>query len=166
MRCSMSDRELSGWEDGIFEDGEWIHWDWINEQIERQALAQRFPKASPELIEILDQLVDAASAYRTLTGRYLQVWGELGELYAEIAFGLKRHRPHSQGSDGKLGNDFIEVKTLSPEKGAMRVRVRRAGNFNKLLIVKITADFQFDTRLVERAALHDTRDGYVHFDWK
>jgi hypothetical protein len=130
-----------------------------------QELARRFPKASPELIEILDQLVTGASAYRAFTRRYLQVWGELGELYAEIAIGLKRHRPCCQGSDGKLGNDFIEVKKLSPEKRGMRVRVRRAGNFSKLLVVTITADFQFETRLIDRALLLDGGDAYLYFDW-
>ena len=55
-----------------------------------------------------------------------------------------------QGSDGKLGNDFVEVKTISPEKTKSTVTVRRRGNFSKLLVVKIDDEFNFEGRLVDR----------------
>lgn len=71
------------------------------------------------------------------------IWGELGELYAEVKYGIKRHKPHTQGSDGKLGNDFFEVKTISPEKSNGQIEVKRAGNFNKLIVVKIDLSFKF-----------------------
>jgi hypothetical protein len=87
----------------------------------------------PELVMIFESLVENAMSYHELTGRYLQIWGELGELYAEIKYGIKRHKPHTRGSDGKLGNDFIEIKTISPEKDGGKVQVKRAGNFNRLL---------------------------------
>src|SRR5690606_25160855 len=90
---------------------------------------------------------------KELTGRYLQIWGELGEFYAEVKYGLKRHRAHAPGSDGKLGNDFVEVKTISPEKGGDSVSVKRAGNFNKLLIVRISFDFEFESLMVDRESL-------------
>ncbi|MFA0350599.1 hypothetical protein AB4486_27240, partial [Vibrio sp. 10N.222.55.C6] len=65
-------------------------------------------KVNPKLEVIFEKLVDNAEAFYDLTNRYLQIWGELGELYAEINYGIKRHKPHTKGSDGKLGNDFIE----------------------------------------------------------
>ncbi|HEY6641896.1 hypothetical protein [Povalibacter sp.] len=89
----------------------------------------------------------------------------MGELFAEIKFGLKRHRAHAQGSAGKLGNDFVEVKTISPEKRAGRVHVKRAGNFNKLLIVKITEDFEFEARLIGREALGKGKGKLARFSW-
>lgn len=111
------------------------------------------PAAHPRLIAIFEDLVESAKSYNKLTGRYLQIWGELGELFAEIKYGIKRHKPHTKGSDGKLGNDFIEVKTISPEKNKDQVKVKRAGNFNKLLIVKIYKDFSFKGQLIARRDL-------------
>ncbi|WP_330970617.1 hypothetical protein, partial [Lysobacter sp. A3-1-A15] len=122
--------------DGIWDDGEWISWNYINEHLEEQELRAEYPSASIDLIRAFEDLVGVAVTYKELTGRYLQIWGELGEFYAEIKYGLKRHRAHAPGSDGKLGNDFVEVKTISPEKGGSCVLVKRAGNFNKLLVVR------------------------------
>ncbi|HZO52699.1 MAG TPA: hypothetical protein VFB63_08280, partial [Bryobacteraceae bacterium] len=89
----------------------------------------------------------------------------LGELYAELKFGVKRHRPHTRGSDGRLGNDFIEVKTISPEKTSDHVHVKRAGNFNKLLIVKINADFAFEARMVDRSVLGKGKGKRARLAW-
>jgi hypothetical protein len=171
--------------DGIYdtEDGEWISWDWINEQTDLQDLEaapetsapilqelkddptrstpilaapeRKEPKANlaqsnPKLRELFDSLVSMAQKYHGLTERYLQIWGELGELYAELEYGIKRHKPGTPGSDGRLGNNFVEIKTISPEKGAQRVHVRRKGNFNKLLVVKISHDFKFESRMLDR----------------
>src|SRR4051812_38503390 len=115
MRCAMNGQDYAEFSDGVCDDGEWISWDWINGQIYRQELAETYPDTDPELVEVFEKLVEAARDYKALTDRYLQIWGELRELYAEIKFGVKRHRPHAAGSDGKLGNDFVEVKTISPE---------------------------------------------------
>lgn len=123
------------------------------------------PEINPELEEIFEALVDSAEAFYKLTNRYLQIWGELGELYAEIEYGIKRHRPHTKGSDGKLGNDFIEIKTISPEKSKEEVRVKRAGNFNKLLIVKISRDFTFEAKLVARKNLPKGDSKHVKATW-
>ena len=79
--------------------------------------------------------------------------GELGELYAELKYSIKRHRPHAQGSDGRLGNDFVEVKTITPLKGEQKVSVRRSGHFNKLIVVRISADYEFEARLISRTKL-------------
>ena len=132
MHCAMTGQDYPESSDGICDDGEWISWDWINGQLYQQELADIYPNADLELVDVFAQLVEAATDYKALTGRYLQIWGELGELYAEIKFGVKRHRPHAAGSDGKLGNDFIEVKTISPENAKSKVHVKRAGNFSKL----------------------------------
>jgi hypothetical protein len=114
VRCAMTDREYSDYSDGIWDDGEWISWDWINSQIQQQELRAHYPHANPCVLAIFQNLVGSAMAYKATTGSYLQIWGELGELYAQIKYGLKRHRAHACGSDGKIGNDYVEVKTISP----------------------------------------------------
>ncbi|MCK7536051.1 MAG: hypothetical protein MZV63_36235 [Marinilabiliales bacterium] len=99
----MNDREYADISDGIWDDGEFVSWDWINGELAAQERQKEFPGVSRELIEMFDHLVDVSIEYRYVTGRFLPLFGEMGELYAEIRFGIKRHRPMSQGSDGKLG---------------------------------------------------------------
>ncbi|MEZ9667440.1 hypothetical protein AB4284_07115 [Vibrio breoganii] len=124
-----------------------------------------FSGVNPELETIFESLVDSADAFYRLTNRYLQIWGELGELYAELKYGIKRHKPHTKGSDGKLGNDFIEIKTISPEKKKEAVKVKRAGNFNKLLIVKISPDFKFEGQLIARKELQKGEGKHATASW-
>lgn len=103
------------------------------------------------------------ASIRRVSGRYLQLWEELGELYAEINFGIKRYRPMAQGSDGKLGNDFVEVS--SPEKRGEEVSVKRSGNFSKLLVVKIDATFEFEARMIDRSALKKGDGQHASVSW-
>jgi hypothetical protein len=84
---------------------------------------------------------------------YLQVWGELGEIYAEIKFGLRRHVTHAPGSDGTIDGKLGEVKTISPEKASDIVLVKSQDNFEQLLIVRIDRDFQFRSKLIDRSEL-------------
>ena len=119
----------------------------------------------PELITIFNNLVANAASFFQLTNRYLQIWGELGELYAEIEYGIKRHKKHAQGSDGKIGNDFIEVKTISPEKSSNEVRVKRNGHFNKLLIIKISKDFTFEGQLIARKKIPKGEGKHAKVPW-
>lgn len=119
-----------------------------------------------ELTIIFENITENAKLYHKLTGRYLQIWGELGELYAEITYGIKRHKPHTKGSDGKLGNDHIEIKTISPEKGDEQVLVKRAGNFNKLLIIKINEDFHFEGRFIERKKITKGEGKHARVLWQ
>ncbi|MDO9592200.1 MAG: hypothetical protein U0998_09140 [Moraxellaceae bacterium] len=138
-------------------------WEW--ELIQEKELSALHPHDDPELAMIFESLVESARSYYELTGRYLQIWGELGELYAEIKYGIKRHKPHTRGSDGKLGNDFVEIKTISPEKDGGQVQVKRAGNFNKLLVIKISEGFEFDGRFIERKQLSKGEGTYARVSW-
>jgi hypothetical protein len=139
-------------------------WEW--QPLNEKELPTVCPQENSELVKIFESLVDSAKSYHTLTGRYLQIWGELGEFYAEIKYGIKRHKPHTRGSDGKLGNDFIEIKTISPEKSRYEVQVKRAGNFNKLLIVKITEDFKFDGEFIGRKKLPKGDGTHARVSWQ
>jgi hypothetical protein len=112
-----------------------------------------FPFSVLEQTQIFQDLVDCAVRHFENTGRYLQVWGELGEIYAEIKFGLRRHETHRAGSDGRIAGKLVEVKTISPEKAGDRVLVKSQGNFEQLLIVRIDRDFQFRGKLFDRGEL-------------
>ncbi len=114
-----------------------------------------FPFDDSEQIRIFEDLVDCAVRHFENTGRYLQVWGELGEIYAEIKFGLRRHGTHEAGSDGTIAGKLVEVKTISPEKSGDHVSVKRQGDFEQLLIVRIDEDFQFTGKLLDRTKLFD-----------
>jgi hypothetical protein len=138
-------------------------WEWAPTD-EKEFLGARL-QDDPELAIIFDSLVESAMSYHELTGRYLQIWGELGELYAEITYGIKRHKPHTRGSDGKLGNDFVEIKTMSPEKVGDQVQVKRAGNFNKLLIIKINEKFEFEGRFIARKQLSKGEGTFARAAW-
>ena len=165
MRCARTGLHFSDPGEGVWDDGEWISWEWINGQIADQELREQYPLADPPIVCIFDDLVDLAQAYFQITGRYLQIWGELGELYAEVQFGVKRHRPGVAGSDGRIGNDWIEVKTISPEKLTNTTHVKRAGNFNKLLVVRISEEFEFEARLIDRAALGKGPGKLAKYHW-
>lgn len=166
MHCSMTGAPMKDYSDGIWDDGEWISWDWINGQLADQELQAEYPQASLAVIRVFGDLVAAAQEYKEATGRYLQIWGELGELYAEIKFGIVRHPPGTQGSDGRLGNDWVEVKTISPEKATETIQVKRAGNFNKLLVVKISEEFEFQAKLVSRKSLGKGKGKHAKVSWQ
>lgn len=124
--------------------------------IEAQAPFQSrdgYPYSVLEQTEIFQDLIDCAARHFENTGRYLQVWGELGEIYAEIKFGLRRHGTHTAGSDGTIAGKLVEVKTISPEKTSDLVLVKNQGNFEQLLIVRIDRNFQFQSKLFDRSEL-------------
>lgn len=131
-------------------------WEWehIDRELTCQELREEFPFGSLKQVEIFCDLVDCAAEYFELTGRYMQIWGELGELYAEIKHGLVRHVAHTAGSDGMINDRLVEVKTISPEKGSDRVLVKSQGDFEQLLIVRIDGEFRFSSKLLERSALN------------
>lgn len=139
---------------------EWEYIDraWVDSQLEDETDApfksrDGFPLSTLEQTEIFHDLIDCAIRHFENTGRYLQIWGELGEIYAEIKFGLRRHGTHTAGSDGTIDGKLVEVKTISPEKASDLVLVKSQGDFEQLLIVRIDRDFQFKGKLIDRNAL-------------
>jgi hypothetical protein len=112
-----------------------------------------YPYSVLEQAEILADLVDCADRHFRNTGRYLQVWGELGEIYAEVQFGLRRHETHRAGSDGTIDGRRVEVKTISPERAGDDVVVKSQGDFEQLLIVRIDNNFAFTGKLFDRNEL-------------
>lgn len=120
-----------------------------------------FPLSFLKQADILKDLVDCAERHFQNTGRYLQVWGELGEIYAEIKFGLCRHGTHRAGSDGTIDGKLVEVKTISPEKASDEVLVKNQGDFEQLLVVRIDQNFEFTGKLFDREDLSGGRGRFL-----
>jgi hypothetical protein len=178
MKCSYTGIEFQDPSDGIWDDGEWISWEYINRFVDDddeseeadgddqgEDVVEEVCPSTLQLWELIDELTEMAKRYREVTGRHLPIYGELGELYGEAKFGIKRHRPMAQGSDGRLGNDLVEIKTISPGKSSDVVLVKRAGNFNKLLIVKISESFQFSAKMIDRKNLGKGQGKFVKAKW-
>ncbi|WP_296593222.1 hypothetical protein [Methylophaga sp.] len=144
--------------------------EWIDSQLPdpgkdqpRTAFKSRdgFPYNALEQAEIFHDLIDCATRHFENTGRYLQIWGELGEIYAEIKFGLRRHGTHEAGSDGTINGELVEVKTISPEKNSSSVLVKTQGNFEKVLVIRIDEDFQCKGKLFDRTELKGGSGKYL-----
>ena len=158
--------ETETWNDNaIYDDGEWITWDEINSHLERLEFQARFPNLDVDLVPIFQDLLRLAQEYHDLTGNHLQVYGDLGELYGAITYGIKLHRNYAQGSDGKIGNHFVEVKTITPFKSNDTVTLSLKRNFSKVLIVKINADFEVRGKLIDRKALPKVKGDRLRLDW-
>jgi hypothetical protein len=63
FRCSETGGIIDGPENAIWDDGEWISWDWINSQQYENELRERFPKADLDLVRIFEELVEIASEH-------------------------------------------------------------------------------------------------------
>lgn len=161
------DRPTDMWneDNAIYDDGEWITWTEINSHLERLEFKARFPNLDVDLVPIFQDLLGVAQEYHELTGSHLQVYGDLGELYGAITHGIKLHRNYAQGSDGKLGNHFVEVKTITPFKRSDTITLNLKRNFSKLLIVKIDADFEVQGKLIDRKALPKGRGDKLKLNW-
>lgn len=152
----------------IWDDGEWISWEEINRHLELngpnsrpvgKARGFKQSASTQDLLERLDELVEEARDLEDSGQKSRIDFGEMGELYAQIRYGLKRHRKYAQGSDGKVGNDFVEVKTITPWKTKKRTSVRRSGHFSKLVVVKIDENYLFESRIIPRSLLPKGRGG-------
>ena len=156
---------MLGPHNAIWDDGEWVSWAELDYHYEQQQLREQYPHADPSLIPIFEDLLDTAEEYYRLTGRHLQVYGDIGELYGAIAYGIRLHKNYAQGSDGRLGNDFVEVKTITPFKQSNIVTLNLRRNFSKVLIVKISAGFEVSARMIDRKALPKTTKDLIQLDW-
>jgi len=155
------------WNDdnAIYDDGEWVTWTEINSHLERLEFQAQYPELEVDLVPVFQKLLAVAQDYHYLTGSHLQVYGDLGELYGAITHGLKLHRNYAQGSDGKIGNHFVEVKTITPFKSNNLVELNLKRNFSKVLIVKITSEFEVKSKLIDRKTLPKPKGDKLLLDW-
>lgn len=156
---------MLGPENAIWDDGEWIGWDEINAQIQHKEWRAKYTNAALSLLTVFESLLLTAEEYFQLTGRHLQVYGDIGELYGAITHGIKLHRNYAAGSDGRLGNDFVEVKTITPFKNNDVVTLNLNRHFSKVLIVKISSDFEIQSRLLDRKSLPKGNGDKLRLKW-
>ena len=96
---------MLGPSNAIWDDGEWVGWHEIEQQIRYKEWGAKYPNADRSLIPVFEALLSVAEDYHLATGSHLQVYGDIGELFASITYGVQLHRNYAEGSDGKLGND-------------------------------------------------------------
>lgn len=177
MRCAMTGIEIRDAGDGVWDDGEWISWAYINSRLTEQENGAGLDRE----IEYLDDKVDREPSpelmFRILGAQQhhehtLDVispdWGAIGEAYANEKFGVKLCRQkNAAGHDERLDNELVEIKTITPHKKRPYVRVKRAGNFSMLLAVMITPDCKVEARFLPRSELPTARDDdeYAYVDW-
>jgi hypothetical protein len=149
--------ELPDHDRAFYDDGEWVGWDEINQQIEYKEWRAKYPNADLRLVPIFNNLLSTAACYHADTGKHLHVYGDIGELYGAITHGIRLNRNYAQGSDGRLCNDLIEIKTISPMKRTDTVEVNMARNFSQLLIVRINENFDISGKLIDRKSLPKTK---------
>lgn len=166
MRCAMTGVPIRDPGDGIWDDGEWVSWEYINRQIAAQdgELAEEDFEAelSPEVQRLVMEAMRDEANGRAPSPK----WGSIGEIYAAERFGIALCRDHAQGHDGHRGDDLVEIKTLTPNKHRPVVRVKRTGNFNVLVVVRVSPDHHFDALFVRRKNLPMEGEGdYLFIDW-
>lgn len=181
LKCSMTGLPVTANGDAVWDDGEWISWDWINRNMadpddeewvhpyELGINVMMPPKgrcSTLTLYHLFDDLVESARNYFESTGRHLPIYGELGEIYAELKCGLKRFEENTQGADGTIDGHIVEVKTISPFKTVDQVQVKKAGHFEKLLVVKISSDLKFKSTLIDRKDLKNLGAKFYKATWE
>jgi len=90
------------WDDAFWDDGEWVSWDEIHQQIQYKEWRAKYPDADVKLLPIFENLLETAVDFHQITGEHLPIHGVLGELFAAITHGIKMHRLYAQGSDGRM----------------------------------------------------------------
>lgn len=158
--------EESDWADRAFyDDGGWITWSEIDEQLRHKEWVAKYPNAIRSIIPYFENLTSLAESYHLETGLHLSVYGDIGELFGAITYGIKLNRTYAQGSDGRLGNDHVEITTITPFKSKDVVEVDTSRHFSKLLVVKINAEFQVSGRIIDRKQLPKRSGRYLRIRW-
>lgn len=157
MCCSMTGVSIRDSGDGIWDDGEWISWAYLNEQMAAQTentgarteFASEVQPYGPRILTLIKEAV----LQEKLSPGPSPLWGRIGELYVAERFGVVLSRSHAQGHDGRLGREFVEIKTITPHKRRAFVRVKRTGNYSLLAVVRVNEAYQLDARLIRRDQL-------------
>lgn len=169
MRCVMTGILIRDSGDGVWDDGEWISWDYINGQIAGQEAGARrkiefSPEVQPQGAEIVRLIAEAVEQEKGST-MPSPLWGEIGELYVAERFGVVLGREHAQGHDGRLGHDLVEIKTITPRKQRPFARVKRTGNFSILAVVRVNRNYLLDAGLLRREKLARGSSKFATVSW-
>lgn len=73
------------WSDRAFyDDGEWVTWSEIDEQLRYKEWGVKYPNAIRSMIPYFEDLISLAESYHVETGLHLAVYGDIGELFGAI----------------------------------------------------------------------------------
>ena len=154
------------WADRAFyDDGEWVTWTDVEDQLRYKEWGAKYPNAKRSMIPYFEDLISLAESYHSETGLHLAVYGDIGELFGAITYGIMLNKTYAQGSDGRLGNDHVEIKTITPFKSRDVVIVDTSRHFSKLLVVKINKEFQVAGRMIDRKQLPKRFGRYIRIRW-
>jgi len=154
------------WTDRAFyDDGEWVTWSEINEQLQYKEWGAKYPNAVRSMIPYFEDLISLAESYHHETGLHLNAYGDIGELFGAITYGIRLNKTYAEGADGRLGDDHIEIKTITPFKNRDEVLVKLSGNWSKLLVVKINKEFEVSGRMISRKALPHRKGKVLRVKW-
>ncbi|WP_204218526.1 hypothetical protein, partial [Loktanella sp. S4079] len=153
MNCQMPSPSEMTTPTSVWSPDQWLSWGNINDPVQADQIRLHFPDTDPVYIATLQGLLRTARVFNASTNRHLQIYGDIGELYGAIVHGIALHRFSAEGSDGRLGNDFVEIKTISPFKKRKLVNLRMDRHFSKLLAVRVMQDFSVQGVMVSRSAL-------------
>ena len=132
-------------ETGTREEPRWLHWDNVTDSVRRNEGAAPH-SADPEIVALFDELLAAAKSYRELTGLHLDVFQELGELYAEIHYGVGCNRKGAVRGTGGIA--VRTIKTTAP-----KVSLRGIEGLDRLLVIRISDDYVFEAKVASRQHL-------------
>ena len=149
----------------IWDDGEWVSWTEITSHLERLELEAQYPNANIDLIPLFNDMLELAQCYHLQTGKHLSIYGDIGELFGAIHFGIKLHKDRAKGSDGRIGDDFIEIKTITPFSKSQTKTLRMDRHFSKVLLVLIDEDFEVFGRLMDRKQIAKKGQTRVYLEW-
>jgi hypothetical protein len=158
IRCAMTGIAIRDSSEGVWDDGEWISWSYINEQIDLQENGPAPTEENEEIYdeqdrepspELLFRILHAKNHYEHTLGRISPDWGPIGEAYiAERFEEVKLCSRNTEGHDARLGNALVEIKTITPHKRQAFVQVKRAGNFTILAVVRVSDDNKLEVRFI------------------
>lgn len=145
---------------------QWLSWGDIDDPEHAAQIHRYFPDSDPAYIAALQGLLQTARVFNLITNRHLQVYGDIGELYGAVVYGIALHRLSAEGSDGRLGDDFVEVKTISPFKKWKIINLRMDRHFSKVLAVQVMQDFSIQGVMVSRSALPKPDGPEIILEWE
>jgi hypothetical protein len=144
----------------------WLSLGDIHDPAQAAYIQRKFPDADAAHIVALQRLLKTAREFAAATRRNLHIFGDVGELYGAVVHGIELNRRNAVGSDGRLGDDFVEIKTITPFKNKQAVHVRMDRNFNKLLVVRVLHDFSVQGVLVSRSDLPKSYSTEIMLEWE
>ena len=166
MNCHMPSPVEMTTRTSVWSPDQWLSWGNINDPAQADQIRFHFPDADPVYIATLQRLLRTAHVFNASTNRHLQIYGDIGELYGAIAHRIALHRFSAEGSDGRLGKDFVEIKTISPFKSWKVVKLRMDRHFSKLLAVQVMQDFSVQGVMVSRSALPKPDSPEMIVEWE